>query len=232
MLVAMAKKLPAGELAALGEARDRAIAQLSEAFAHDVIDVDEFERRITRAHAASTAIEIQITVEDLPGASLPVAWTPAIVPLAPPANDSVQRIRAVFGGVERHGTWTLPQRVEALALWGGMVLDFRDAVLSAGVTEVHVSAIMGGIQIIVPPTLSVEIAGTAIMGGFDHVERVPEVRDPRRPILRVQGVAFMGGVSIETRLPGESEREAHRRRKHERKVLARGHEPKRLVGRS
>jgi hypothetical protein len=220
---------PSKDLVALGDARDRAIARLSEAFAHDVIDVEEFERRITLAHAAATAAEIERTVSDLAGATtLPVAWTPAPVNVAASPTEGVERVTAMFGGVERHGTWTLPRRLDALALMGGIVLDFRDAVLSAGVTEIHVSAVMGGIQIIVPPSLSVEVSGTAILGGFDHVDRVPQVIDPRRPVLRVHGFAFMGGVFIETRLPGESETDAHRRRKHERKALRRGQEARRL----
>ena len=225
---------PPADVAALGEARDRAIAQLSEAFAHDVIDVEEFERRITRAHSAATAADVASTVSDLepaPAAALPVAWTPAPAQVAAGASNDVQRVTAVFGGVERYGTWTHPRRLEAMALMGGMVLDFREAVLSAGLTEVHVTAVMGGIQIIVPPTLSVEIAGTAIMGGFDHVDRVSQVPDPRRPVLRIHGFAFMGGVFVETRLPGESERHAHRRRKNERRALARSREPRRLPGR-
>jgi hypothetical protein len=227
----MAAKSPA-DLALLGEARDLAIARLSEAFAHDVIDVHEFEARVTRAHAASTAVEVERTVADLPGSELPVAWRAAPVQVAAAPAGEVERITAMLGGLERHGTWALPRRLEVLALMGGVVLDFRDAVFSAGVTEVHVNAVIGGVHIVVPPTLSVEIAGTAIMGGFDHVDRVPQAVDPARPVLRVRGVAFMGGVFVETRLPGESERDAHRRRRREHKALARGREVPRLPGRS
>jgi hypothetical protein len=224
---------PTKDVSALTEARDRAIALLSDAFAHDAINVEEFERRITLAHAAATVMDVEGTLAGLPGTTaLPVAWTAAPIQVSDSPTVEMQRVTAVFGGVERHGRWTLPRRLEALALMGGIVLDFRDAVLSAGVTEIHVTAVMGGIQIIVPPTLSVDVSGTAIMGGFDHVERVPQVVDPHRPVLRVHGFAFMGGVFIETRLPGESERDAHRRRKHERRALARGREPRRLPGRS
>ena len=42
--------------------------------------------------------------------------------------------------------------------------------------------------------------------------------DPERALLRVTGLAVMGGVSIETRLPGESRREARKRIKAERRV--------------
>lgn len=46
--------------------------------------------------------------------------------------------------------------------------------------------------------------------------------DPEAPLLRVRGLAFMGSVEIRMRLPGESERAAHRRVKreaHERPAL-------------
>jgi hypothetical protein len=228
----MGTKDPA-DLVLLGEARDQAIARLSDAFAHDVIDVHEFETRITRAHAAATTAEVERTVADLLGAELPMAWKAAPLHVAAAQAGEVERVTALLGGLERHGTWALPRRLEVLALMGGVVLDFRDAVFSAGVTEVHVNAVMGGVHIVVPPTLSVEIAGTAIMGGFDSVDRVPRALDPTRPVLRVRGVAFMGGVFVETRLPGESEMDAHRRRRREHKAsLARGREVPRLPGRS
>jgi hypothetical protein len=41
-------------------------------------------------------------------------------------------------------------------------------------------------------------------------------------MLRITGFALMGGVSIETRLPGESRRDPKRRIKKERKALAAG----------
>ena len=55
--------------------------------------------------------------------------------------------------------------------------------------------------------------GTAIMGGFQNVNRAPAHPDPDAPLLRIHGLALMGGVDITMRLPGESERQAHRRRK-------------------
>jgi hypothetical protein len=44
----------------------------------------------------------------------------------------------------------------------------------------------------------------------------------------VHGLAIMGGVAVETRLSGESEEDAHRRRKRERRRLPHGKEPKLL----
>ncbi len=219
---------PSAGLLALRDARERAVSLLSDAFARDVIGVDEFERRLTLVHRAGSIAEIGQTVSDLaPGqAAQPSLAAPAapILAGAPSAAD----VTTVFAGVERRGSWTLPQGFRAVAVMGGVVLDLRDASLAPGVTEIRVAAILGGVQLIVPPSLSVEVTGTAILGGFDHVDRVPAQADPGRPVLRVHGFALMGGIAVETRLPGEGEREAHRRRRGERRAFARGEEPKRL----
>jgi hypothetical protein len=216
-------------LVALRDARERAIAQLSDAFAHDVIGVDEFERRLTLAHRSASVSEVAELVSDLTTVASSVAIVPAparhVASASPIDHDS---IAAILAGVERRGPWTLPHRLRAFAVFGGMVLDFREALLPPGVTEIHVVAVMGGAQLIVPPGLSVEVSGTAIMGGFAHVERTPAQPDPERTVLRVRGFAVMGGVAVETRLPGESEHDAHRRRKRERRALRSVVEPKRL----
>ena len=74
---------------------------------------------------------------------------------------------------------------------------------------------MGGINIVVPPGLAVQMHGSAIMGGFADVNRSPAYPDPDAPLLRIHGLTMMGGVNIEMRLPGESERGARRRYKRE-----------------
>ena len=108
-----------------------------------------------------------------------------------------------MGGSVRKGTWEPPETLQAFALMGGIELDFREAALLEGTTEVQVFALMGGIQIIVPDDIDVEVNGFGFMGGFDHVsQHVPE---PGRPLLRIKGLAVMGGVSVKVkRAPGAS----------------------------
>jgi hypothetical protein len=65
----------------------------------------------------------------------------------------------------------------------------------------------------------VECDATAIMGGFEELDRGHGGPDPDRALLRITGIAVMGGVSIETRLVGESSRQARKRIKHERRQL-------------
>jgi len=44
-------------------------------------------------------------------------------------------------------------------------------------------------------------------------------RDPDQPLLRVKGLVVMGGAEIAVRLPGESARDAKKRKRIERREL-------------
>jgi hypothetical protein len=213
----------AANLVALRDAREKIIARLTDHFAKDDLDMEEFERRLTVAHRAESVAELDTLVADLPATGAP---TTALAPVTKPAPvvpaSSVEDRRtmvAIMGGFQRNGPWTPPRHLRLVCIWGGAQLDFREARMPEGTTEVSVLAIMGGAQIIVPPGLAVEMDGTAIMGGFEHMERAPVEPDPDRPVLRIRGFVMMGGVAVQTRLPGESERDARRRERKERKQL-------------
>lgn len=201
------------------ETRDRVIALLSDHFAHDVLDVDEFERRITVAHTTTSLAEVEALLADLPAtaaASTPAALArqrPALVPASEVRQE--QTVLAIMGGVDRRGGWTMPRRLRVVAMMGGAHLDLREARFPPGPVEIDVFALMGGTEIIVPPGLAVEVHGTAIMGGFQEIHRAPATPDPEAPLVRVRGFAMMGGVDVRMQLPGESSREASRRQRRE-----------------
>lgn len=203
--------------ASLRDERERAIARLSDLFATDVLALDEFEQKLSLVHRASSTAELTQIVGPLPAPSAAIVPLPktAIVPVS--QTEPTDTLFSFLGGAVRHGPWTVPRSLRVVAILGGCELDVRDARLSPGVTEINVFALMGGVHIIIPPTLAVEVHGTGIMGGFDHMARLPPDADPDRPVLRVRGLVIWGGVSIETRLQGESHRDAKRRRRRERK---------------
>jgi hypothetical protein len=216
-------------LVALRDRREAVIARLSDAFARDVIELEEFERRLALAHRAEAIAELDPLVADLEAPR----ETTALVPARTAAPERVRdraTVVAIMGGATRRGSWTPARKLRVFAVMGGAELDFRDAVFAPGVTEVHITSIMGGAVVIVPPNLAIEMDGIAIMGGFEQTERAPAHLDPERPLLRVTGFALMGGVQVETRLPGESERDAHRRRRRERKALRQAEKRKLLPG--
>lgn len=205
----------------LGEMRQATIDALCEHFANDALQVEDFERRVEVAHRAGSAEELKRLLDGLPEGNLPAprreGSAPAQRPRRGPMPAGHERdqgfVMAVMGGATRRGRWTPARTTYSIALMGGTELDFREAVLPRGVTQVQVLAIMGGVDIIVPPGVNVESHGIGIMGGFD--DPGAQDYDPEAPTLRIAGMAVMGGVDITVRYPGESSRDARRRRKEE-----------------
>jgi hypothetical protein len=204
-------------LARAQETRERVIGALQEHFAHDALDVEEFERRVTLAHTSESQEAILALLDDLP--ALPDAPGRAAKAALVPAGEvrPTQTLRALMSSTERRGPWAVPRHVRVRTTMSSTVLDFRDARLPAGAVEIELRAVMSSVEIIVPPGLAVETEGTAIMGTFEHVDRAPAHPDPEAPLLRVRGLALMSSVEIKMRLPGENERDAHRRLRQERR---------------
>ena len=89
----------------------------------------------------------------------------------------------------------------SVALMGGNSLDLREARFAAQETVINALALMGGIEIIVPDDVRVVDDGVGIMGGFgveDHESCTVSVAELPAdvPVVRVRGLALMGGVGI------------------------------------
>jgi hypothetical protein len=189
--------------------RERTIAALSEHFARDRLSLEEFDRRLTLAHRTDDLGEIQALLQDLPAlpdAVLAARTTSEVAPLPDADVRPSQTLLAIMAGVVRGGSWKLPRTLNVRAVMGGVQLDFRDARLPRGGVDVHITAVMGGVELIVPPHLPVEIEGNAVLGGFAQIDRAAPDLDPDAPRLRVHGLAVMGGVDVRTMLPGQDDR--------------------------
>jgi hypothetical protein len=207
------------------------IDALCEHFANDAMTVEEFERRVDTAHTAANVEELRELLRDLPGGGLPGVAGDGTRSGSASQGYAVARpgdVResgysvAILGGSRRVGRWSPARANTSIAFCGGVELDFRQAVMPPGVTEVRVFAMWGGVEVIVPPGMNVECHGVGIMGGFDHAPETASAPDPTAPTLRITGVALMGGVEVTVRHVGESGRDARRRRRQERRELARG----------
>lgn len=206
----------------LHEQQEGRIKALTRHFAQDRIDAEEFEARVDRVYRAQSLQELEEVTADLPALPdadrEPAARASRAPTLAAPGEvQKFQVIAALLGGTERKGTWIPAYKISVPSVMGGVCLDFREAHFGPGVTEVHALALMGGIEIIVPPDLRVESSGIGIMGGFEGLDQRGLSDDPDQPSLRVQGLALMGGVEISVRRRGETARDARRRRKEERR---------------
>jgi hypothetical protein len=203
--------------------RERVAEVLRDAVAEGRLDMTEFEERLDATYKARTYRELAPITRDLPVAGVtppPVvslhkdavpegSWTGRVVGGAD--SGAAPWAVAVMSGFERKGRWVVPRRMNCVAFWGGGELDLRQADFSAGEVEINCVAVMGGIQITVPPGVEVVVRGIGIMGGFDHREAgVPG--DPGAPRVIVTGVAFWGGVGIERKKLRASKAERRRER--------------------
>jgi hypothetical protein len=205
----------------LEQTRQSVIQQLCGHFAVDNLSAEALEERLDRAHAAASLAELRTLVADLPvvreGAPITGPRT-----FATPAHVSERQVVvAVMGGAERKGVWAPARNLYVVAVMGGAEIDLREARFAPGVTEIYAVAIMGGVEIVVPPGVHVDMSGLALMGGFGHGGRVEPPTDPAAPVLRIGGLALMGGVEVSVRYPGERPRDARRREKLEREARKR-----------
>ena len=113
--------------------------------------------------------------------------------LADPSAPSMSF--AVFGGATRKGRWVVPPRYRAVAVFGGIDIDLTQASFASPEVTIDAYAVMGGIQILVPPDLTVNVNGVAILGGFnDGTHR--QQGAPGAPVVHIKGVAAFGGVDV------------------------------------
>ncbi|KPI29153.1 DUF1707 SHOCT-like domain-containing protein [Streptomyces sp. NPDC054950] len=206
--------------------RERVAEVLRDALAEGRLDMTEFEERLEETYKARTYGELAPITRDLPVAGVtpppvvslhkePVeegSWAGRIVG----GEGSSAWAVAVLSGFQRRGRWTAPRRFNCFAFWGGGEIDLREANFAAGEIEINCVAIMGGVQITVPPGVEVVVRGIGVMGGFDQRETgVPG--DPGAPRVVVGGFAFWGGVGIERK----KTRAARRQEKLDRKAAKR-----------
>ena len=209
-------KLPTAPLGQ--EVRQKTIDALSESFARDEMDVEELEQRLELVDRADNMEQLRAILADLPSANLPVPSV-ELAPRPTPRPESIPGhsvVVGILGGGGRAGAWVAARNNWAVVVLGGCQLDLREAQLGPGVTEVRVLGVLGGVDVLVPPDVRVECSGIGILGGFGHEGALASTRDPDAPVIRVTGLAILGGVGVKVRLPGESARDARLRLKAER----------------
>lgn len=173
-------------------------------FAADHLGMDQLEERLSLVYGAPTMAQLHGLVADLPDLDrnkLDSGNTSLLAPSALVPNRGV--VIAFMGGADRKGSWLVPRELKVWAMWGGAHIDLRDAKFAPGVTEIDVTVLMGGVEIIVPRGVRVETIGAAVMGGFESSAGDATALDPSQPVLRVTGLAIMGGVDVKVLKPGK-----------------------------
>jgi Domain of unknown function (DUF1707)/Cell wall-active antibiotics response 4TMS YvqF len=185
--------------------REQVAEILREAAGEGRLGLDELDERLNAVYAAKTYAELEPVVQDLPHSG--TAAAPAAAPA--PAGKAVSRIGgdptssaaiAVMGGFSRKGAWVVPAEYTAAAIMGGGELDLREAKFAEPVVTINAYAIMGGIAIIVPEDVDVQVTGIGLMGAFEHGP-TGTGQHPGAPKIIIKGLAFWGAVDVKRKPP-------------------------------
>jgi hypothetical protein len=191
----------------LDAARRDAVHLLCVAQADGRVSVDLFQQRYLLVQEAPTVAAVRQLVGDLePSGNFalePVTGEEDLVPTSPAPVAPLERLRlsAVFSSVKRSGQWTVPLLIETKSLFGSVRLDLRDAWFDADTLEIHVDAICGSLELIVPPGTQVENEVEETMSGSKHKRGRGGPAELNGLLVRLSGWMFMSGLTIIERPP-------------------------------
>jgi predicted membrane protein len=109
-------------------------------------------------------------------------------------TDAFIRGTAVMGGIERASDSPGFRGADLVAIMGACKVDLRRASMAGNEAFVDVFAIMGGVELRIPESWTVDIRVLPLMGGA--TDQTHPVRGETAQRLVIRGTAFMGGVEI------------------------------------
>jgi hypothetical protein len=173
--------------------RDTAAAVINNALAEGRLTAEEHSERLDAIYAAKTHAELVPLLDDLPGQRAAVLPDPTPQPVA---SRRVGRLVAIFSGTTRKGVWHAEPVMSVLSVFGGVELDFRDAILPGKEVVLHATSVLGAVEVVVPPEMRVVDNGIAILGAREIAGNAGEAAGPDAPVLRIEGSCVLGAVEV------------------------------------
>ncbi len=181
--------------------RNNVIERLEHSFAQNLLDIDVYEKRMEIAVNTASKRELLSLIEDLP---VPTetkkqssSFDRILLNLGEIKDYDVTL--ALLSGATRKGLWYPPKRMKVVAIMGGVDLDYSQAQIPPGVSNIDIFALMGGVNIFVPEGVNVEVTGIPIMGGIDN--RAASSGKLGAPTIKVNAITLMGGLDIKVKRP-------------------------------
>lgn len=180
--------------------RQQALSLIEAAQTQGYLSSDEYEHRALAIRSATLYDDLRPLTRDLSN----VTYTPVIpspAPMAVPGPPTSQVRVGFFSGSKLAGRWTVPDHFRLFAVFGGLELDFTDAVWTSDELVIDNVAVFGGMTIRVPDGVDVVDNTFALFGGTD-VKRINPAPGGKRIILR--GMAMFGGIEAKGPKPPKS----------------------------
>ena len=194
----------------LARAREEKINELSIHFANDDLSLEDLERRIEQVYKAASVAELESITADLTRATTPVAQPTSLprlrgsqgkanVPAVPAAST---RLLALMSTTRRVGRWVVPAKLDVVAVMSDTKLDLTHAMLSSGIVDFEIRAVMASLKVIVPPGVRVMVDTHSVMSNVRS--RADEfdadvAPSSSAPVIRLTGWALMADVQVVVR---------------------------------
>lgn len=192
--------------------RARVTELLDIAYADGRLTFDEHQHRVDLALASRTFAQLAPLTADLSphtGLATPTDAPPPApygqhtgvrvdTSYQSPADTAV----AIFSGSERTGIHRLPTTTNAIAVFGGVSFDLRDAIFEARTVVFNIGVAFGGVDIKVPPGVRVVSKVVPIFGGVSSKARNA---DPSAPTIELRGLVLFGGVDVKVAGEGDDD---------------------------
>lgn len=194
-----------GNLRASDADREQVANLLGTAFAEGRLTHDEYDERLGQAMSARTFDDLVPITSDLVPVTPPLpshaqqqlpqpqAQSNFTIDQSHPAEERDTMI-AIFGGATRKGKWRVRKSSTAIAVFGGVELDLREAVFEAPVVEIIGFWCFGGMDVLVPEGVEVRDQTAGVFGGTD-ISRLGDPV-PGAPVIVLKGMSLFGGVSV------------------------------------
>jgi hypothetical protein len=184
------ERLPAPELRASHEDRDRAVELLRMAAGDGRLSADELDQRLEAALTARTYGELAVLTRDLPAAPSPAAVADA--------KDLV-RIESGSGSARRDGRWVVPKRIEIRVGSGSVRLDFTEAVITQAALWIEAEVNSGSLTLITRPGIVVDADDVSVRSGSVRIR--PHSDAPAPALLNIHVSGKIGSGSVKARPP-------------------------------
>ncbi len=190
--------VPGGDTTRASDAdRDRVLQLLATATADGRLTVEEHGQLMSEALHARTLGELEVLTRDLRPEHAGAAST-----VVTPGSAPRRRLLAIFGARSKKGRWQVPRELVAVAVFGAVELDFREATFEASEAVLVAHSCFGAVEVVVPDWVRVEEEGHAIFGAREvRASKGVSSTAPTTVTLRVRGVTAFGAVDVRVKPP-------------------------------
>lgn len=173
------------------EAREQAVAVLTNRYAEDSLSESEFEWWLGRLSEADTVGRVQeLTARLTAPQAMPASFAPAVV-MAPQEGAIV----AFMSENKRTGPWTVPHYLTVRGIMSEVHVDLRQARIPYPCV-IEVNALMAAVRITVPDGLVVDFDVSSVMASATNQAADANRHDPHAPRITIRGRAVMSEVRV------------------------------------